>query len=97
VVWSDGGARFHYITVPFTNASFTASFVQPTMDVGSSDGGLDILWPGWAAPMKLESTTDLTPPVLWSELGVPIIPTNSMLGVHLPMTNTSQFYRLKLP
>lgn len=97
VIWSDGGAQSHYLTVPTTNASYTASFVQPIIDVGSSAGGLDLSWPGWAAPMTLEFTTDLAPPVVWSELGMPIIPTNGMLGVHLPMTNTSQFYRLKLP
>jgi len=97
VLWSDGGAQSHYLTVPTTNAIYTASFVQPTMDIGSSDGELDLLWPGWAAPMTLEFTTNLTPPVVWSELGVPIISTNGMLGVHFPMTNTSQFYRLKLP
>ncbi len=97
VMWSDGGAQSHNLTVPDTNTSYTASFVQPTMDIRSSDGGLDLSWPGWAAPMTLEFTTDLMPPVLWSGLAVPIIPTNGMLGVHFSMTNTIQFYRLKLP
>lgn len=97
VIWSDGGAQSHSVTVPNTNTSYTASFVQPTIDAGSSDGGMDLLWPGWAAPMTLEFATDLTPPVVWSELGVAPTQTNGQLRVHLLMTNTSQFYRLKHP
>ena len=45
----------------------------------------------------LEFTTDLTPPVVWSELDAPSVPTNGMMGVNLSITNNSQFYRLKLP
>lgn len=97
VLWSDGGGQSHYITVPNTNSSYTASFVQPTLEIRSSAGGLDIMWPNWAAPMTLECTTNLTPPVIWSELGVAPVASNGVLGVHLLITNNSQFYRLKHP
>lgn len=97
VIWSDGGGQSHYLTVPNTSSSYTASFVQPALDIGASSGGLDILWPDWAAAMKLEYTTNLTPPVVWSELGVTPVATNGVFGVHLTMTNDSQFYRLKQP
>lgn len=97
VLWSDGGAQSHYVTVPNTNSSYTASFVQPTVTIGASDGGLNITWPNWAAPMGLETTTNLTPPVVWSELGATPVQTNGVMEIHLPMTNNSQFYRLSLP
>ena len=97
VLWSDGGGQAHHISVPTTNASYTASFVQPAIDIGTSDNGLDILWPAWAAPMAIESTTNLTPPVVWSELGATPISTNGMLGLRLPVTNGNQFYRLRHP
>lgn len=97
VLWSDGGAQSHYIAVPNTNSSYTASFVSPTISIGASGEGLDILWPDWAAPMKLEATTSLTPPVVWAELGATPIAANGVMGVHLPITNSSQFYRLKQP
>jgi len=97
VLWSDGGGQSHYVTVPNTNSSYTVSFVQPTVAIGSSAGGLDLTWPSWAAAMRLESTPDLTSPVVWSELSSTPISTNGMLGIHLWITNNSQFYRLKLP
>jgi len=97
MLWSDGGAQSHYVTVLNTNSSYTAGFIPPTIDIGFSDGGLDIQWPDWAAPMIIESTTSLTPPVVWSEPGGTPIQANGVIGVHLSVTNSSQFYRLKLP
>lgn len=97
VLWSDGGAQSHDITVPNTNSGYTASFVQPTMAVTPGAEGLDVVWPVWAAPMTLESTPNLAPPVVWTEVGVEPIQTNEVLGVHVSATNASQFYRLKLP
>jgi len=97
VLWSDGGAQTHALTVPLTNSSYTASYVQPTMDVQPGGDGLDIQWPAWAAPMTIEATKDLTDPVVWTDLGAVPVATNGVLGVHLSATNNSQFYRLKLP
>lgn len=97
VLWSDGGAQSHYVAVPNINSSYTASFVQPTIDIASSGDGIDLLWPAWAAPMTLEFTTNLTPPTVWSELGLAPLPIGGSLGVHLSGTNDSQFFRLKLP
>lgn len=97
VLWSDGVAQSHYVAVPNTNSSYTASFVQPTIGIASSGDGIDLLWPAWAAPMTLEFTTNLTPPTVWSELGLAPLPIGGSLGVHLSGTNDSQFFRLKLP
>jgi hypothetical protein len=97
VLWSDGGGQSHSIAVPNINSSYTASFMQPTVAIAPGGEGFDLLWPAWAAPMTLEFTTNLMPPVVWSELGSPPTPISGMLGVHVAITNDSQFYRLRLP
>ncbi|HEU5124762.1 MAG TPA: LamG-like jellyroll fold domain-containing protein [Verrucomicrobiae bacterium] len=97
VMWSDGGAQTHRVMVPDVDSHFTASFVQPDIEFSSSSEGLDLSWPQWAAPMKLEFTTNLNPPVIWSELITTPERSNGKLSVHLSPTNQNQFYRLKLP
>ena len=97
VIWSDGGAASHNITVPPSNATFTASFLQPNLDLSLSNGTVQLTWPGWAAAMKLYSTPNLSPPATWSLVtNLPSL-SGSSFTLSLPATNATQFYRLQFP
>jgi arabinan endo-1,5-alpha-L-arabinosidase len=97
VVWSDGGAATHNILVPSTNATFTASYLQPELGFGLSGGAIQLTWPAWAAAMNLYATPSLAPPVSWSLVtNVPVI-AGDVLSLSLPATNSTSFYRLQLP
>ncbi|HWX19169.1 MAG TPA: LamG-like jellyroll fold domain-containing protein [Candidatus Binatia bacterium] len=97
VVWSDGGSATHEIAVPPTNATFTASYLRPSLGLGFSAGNVQLTWPQWAAAMKLYSTTDLTPPATWSLVtNTPAI-SGDLFILALPATNALQFYRMSLP
>src|SRR5262249_20175494 len=53
VVWSDGGAQTHSLLVRPSNTTFTASFLQPSLDFSFAGANLQLAWPQWAAPMNL--------------------------------------------
>jgi hypothetical protein len=97
VVWSDGGAASHSILIPPTNATFTASYLQPELGFGFVGGAIQLTWPDWAAAMNLYMTPSLAPPVNWSLVtNVPII-SGDLLSLSLPATNGTSFYRLQSP
>jgi hypothetical protein len=97
VLWSDGGAPAHSVTVPLLNSSFTASFVVPAVALTPAGSGLTISWPDWANCLQLTAATNLTPPVLWQT--VTNVPTRSgnQYMVQVPMTGGQQFFRLRSP
>jgi hypothetical protein len=97
VVWSDGGRAAHNITVPAGNWSYTASFVQPLIGVGSDGMHLNLQWPAWAAALQLYCATNLTPPATWSLVTNMPAPTNGMQTLALPMQEGDRFYRLQQP
>ncbi len=97
VVWSDGGPSTHVITVPPTNTTFTASFLQPGIGISASAGSLNLNWPQWAGGMNLYSTTNLSPPVSWSQVAITPSVSNGWISVQVPVTNGNCFYRLQLP
>lgn len=97
VVWSDGGAQTHNVTVPTNAATFTASFVQPSLLLGNVPGALTLQWQAWAAPFSIWSATNLAPPVAWTKIsGVPAT-NNGTLLLNLPNASGSAFYRLQFP
>jgi hypothetical protein len=97
VLWSDGGAMLRNVSVPTTNATFTASFVQPTIGIAGGATQLVLSWPGWASSLQLYSATNLTPPVGWSLVtNVPGL-SNNVLMLNLPVAGDQQFFRLQSP
>jgi len=94
VLWSDGGAPSHNVSVPMTNASFTASFVQPTIDIVGGTTQLALSWPGWAASLQLYSATNLSPPVSWSLVTNAPGLSNEVQTLSLPVVGEQQFFRL---
>ena len=96
VVWSDGGTAAHNISVPTSNWSYTASFVQPLIELGSEGAHLNLQWPEWAGGLQFYCATNLTPPVAWSVVTNLPVPTNGMRTLTLPMQEGDRFYRLQL-
>jgi len=97
VVWSDGGAAAHAVSVPPTNSMFTASFLAPNLGLDWSAGNIQLTWPAWAGAMKLYSTADLTPPASWALVTNVPVRSGGVYSLALPATNGLEFYRLELP
>jgi len=97
VLWSDGGAGSHVITIPSGNTTYTASFVPPSVTLNASGGQLTLSWPAWASPLVLHQTTNLTPPVAWTPVtNTPAIWNDSLL-LTLPAVEEKTFFRLQTP
>jgi arabinan endo-1,5-alpha-L-arabinosidase len=97
VLWSDGGAGSHVITIPSGNTTYTASFVPPSVTLNASGGQLTLSWPAWASPLVLHQTTNLTPPVAWTPVtNTPAI-WNDSLWLTLPAVEEKTFFRLQTP
>ena len=58
---------------------------------------MSISWPGWANDWILYSTTNLTPPVLWSTVTNLANSNNGLFNVTLPIGSGNQFFRLTSP
>jgi len=98
VVWSDGGAQSHPVSVPTNNTTFTASYLQPALSLtAGSPGHLSLQWPAWSAPFSLWSATNLAAPVAWSLVTTTPVTNSGSLLLDLPITNDTRFYRLQLP
>ncbi len=97
VVWSDGGMQTHSISVPTSAATYTASFVQPTLVFSDGVGSLTLQWPVWSAPFTLWSSTNLASPTAWTQITAPLITNAGSLLLNLPATNDNQFFRLQFP
>ena len=97
VIWSDGGAATHTISVPTNSASFTASFLPPTLSLSPGPSNLWVSWPAWARTLRLASAASLAPPVSW--FPVPAVPaaSNGWQTVTLPLIEANGFYRLQSP
>lgn len=90
VVWFDGGAQTHAVLVPTTNHTFTASYLVPLLNLSAGNAGVPALqWPAWSAPYSLWSTTNLSPPVVWSQVTDAPVVMNGNLWLNLPTTNGS--------
>jgi hypothetical protein len=97
VLWSDGGAQAHAVTVSTNVANYTASFVSPSLALDAGAGALTLQWPAWAAPFSLWSTTNLTPPAAWQRVTNAPLTNGGNLLLNLSITNDNRFYRLQFP
>jgi hypothetical protein len=96
VVWSDGGAVNHSITVQTNTMNLTASYVPPLLSISNAPGMSILQWPAWAAPFSVWWTTNLESPV-WAKIAdVPSSDADNFI-IPMPNTNGSMFYRLQFP
>jgi hypothetical protein len=68
--------------------------LQLVVNFGPSGGQLTFSWPSWATGFALYSTTNLTPPTVWSPITNAIINQGLTLTVTLPVRSDNQFFRL---
>jgi hypothetical protein len=96
VLWSDGGAGTHLVTVPLTNSTLTASFVIPEVALTRAGDSIVVSWPDWAGSLQLMTTTNLASPGWQVVTNVPVQSSN-LRYLQLPMTAAQQFFRLQSP
>jgi hypothetical protein len=97
VLWSDGGAASHSITVPGSNTNFTASYVLPAIDLSIAGTNLQLSWPSWAGGLQLALATNLAPPVQWMPITNGRATTNGVTTMTIPAGARDSFYRLQSP
>ncbi|HSU54938.1 MAG TPA: hypothetical protein VLT36_12845, partial [Candidatus Dormibacteraeota bacterium] len=68
---------------------------SPRLDAAQSTSSLALQWPLAAANFSLLSTTNLTPPIVWTAVTNPIQTNANMLGVTLPSTEQQRFFLLQ--
>jgi arabinan endo-1,5-alpha-L-arabinosidase len=95
MLWSDGGAQTHGISVPLRNATYLASFVQPKIAIQSAATTLILAWPAWAGSLQLSTATNLTPPVSWTAATNTPVNSNDLMIVSLRADQIARFYRLQ--
>jgi uncharacterized repeat protein (TIGR03803 family) len=66
----------------------------PVLGVSFSFGNLLFTWPTNSPGFTLQTTTDLTPPVVWSDVVVTPITVNGQNVASNPISGLQQFYRL---
>ena len=68
----------------------------PSLQVTPVIGGqFQVSWPADAIGYLLEKTTNLSPPVVWSQSSDPVVSTNGWNVVTVTNSNSAAFYRLK--
>ena len=68
---------------------------DPSLNVQMSGGIFQITWPGTAPEYLLQSTTDLSPPQVWSTVPQTPVLAQGQYSLSLPATNTSTLFRLE--
>jgi len=77
------------------DAIFTTLGTPPPMlSVVLSNGAVQIAWPDLYTSFTLQETITLTPS-LWNDVLLPVIDTNGMYNVTLPINTPSRFFRLR--
>jgi hypothetical protein len=73
--------------------------LSATLVSGGGGGGdsLQLSWPAWAAGYHLYSTTNFTPPAVWSLVTNSVATNVNNLIVTLPVTAENRFFQLKNP
>ena len=84
-------------TNTFALIGFIASFVSPGLTMSHAPGALTLQWPAWAAPFTVWSTTNLAPPVTWTQVTNMPATNGEALYLTLPNAGESSFYRLQFP
>jgi hypothetical protein len=68
--------------------------MDPTLSVEESSGNFLVLWPATAPDYLLQSTTDLSPPQVWTTVSQPPVLTNGEYLVTVSATNPATLFRL---
>ena len=69
----------------------------PSLGMSFSTSTLALSWPGWASDWILYSTTNLTPPMVWTVVTNAVGSSNSQFNVNLPVDTDARFFRLSSP
>jgi len=72
-------------------------FFCMTLNVTQSDTNVVLTWPIYPDGFVVKTTSDLTPPVVWTTLNATPTVTNYQNDVTVSATNASQFFRLQRP
>lgn len=78
-------------------ASLTVTYtlpVGPSIQSSFSSGNLNLSWPASAGDFVLQTATNLTPPVAWSNVVATVTTNGGTLNISLPTTNAQRFFRL---
>jgi autotransporter-associated beta strand protein len=76
----------------------TLSVSQPALNVSAANSLLLLSWPDWASAYSLHSTTNLTPPSVWSPVTNSPILGGDQWNVVVPVSSAcSQLFRLMSP
>ena len=69
----------------------------PAISMSAGANSLTMSWPNWATGWGLFSTTNLTPPAVWSPVTNSVANTNGQFTLTLPMDAGTKFFRLVSP
>jgi hypothetical protein len=80
-----------------SSETYTLAFEFFSMSLSAVPSGTNVVltWPIYPDGFTVETTTSLTPPLVWSPLGATPVVTNNQNQVTLGVANTSQFFRLQ--
>ena len=77
-------------------ASAVGGMAAPLLiNAALTNSNLQLQWPFSGAATKLNSSTNLSPPTVWSPVTNSVQVTGTVSSVTLPITNNSRFYRLQ--
>ena len=92
----------HQNSTTSSDVSFDLEFLgqfavpSPSLTAGSSNGQLQLGWPGWAAGYSLYTATNLAPPVLWMPVTDEPALSNDVWRATVPLgTDGQRFFRLQ--
>jgi hypothetical protein len=72
-------------------------FFSLSLNVAQSGTNVALTWPIYPNGFVVETTTSLTPPIVWSALNATPVVTDNQNQVTLGVANASQFFRLQRP
>jgi hypothetical protein len=78
-------------------AVLTVNAVTPTLHATPGANQLVLSWPTNAAGFTLQSTANLTPPVMWVDSSKPPVVIGAQFMITNPISGNAQFYRLRRP
>ena len=92
-VWKAGGT---YVSAGESYA-LAWTFTSTPLAISTSGANIDLSWPVYPAGFVVESSTNLSPPIVWStNLAAPIF-TNNQNVVSIAPADAAQFFRLLTP
>jgi hypothetical protein len=81
------------------NLTFSADSGQsvsiPQLSIRLANTNVVVSWPVPAAPFVLQANSDLSQPNGWTPVPQSVVSSNGVNSVSIPITSSSQFYRLK--